>query len=141
MAIVSRSELPIADPSVWCVASGCVTGCNYALNTVHAASPVKHAANSRCRCVVQDSGNVAATGAKLIASASKGHLVVHDVMIKTAELLMLAKVCPGLGQLGLESPLEQAKILVTRQPFADSSRDGVRLRLGLSKWYLNSSIA
>ena len=44
-----------------------------------------------------DSGHVAATGAKLIASASRGHLVIHDLIIKTAELVPLAKVRQGEG--------------------------------------------
>ncbi|GAX73893.1 hypothetical protein CEUSTIGMA_g1343.t1 [Chlamydomonas eustigma] len=38
-----------------------------------------------------DSGDVAATSAKVVVSASKGHLVVHDLTIKTAELMPLAK--------------------------------------------------
>ena len=42
-----------------------------------------------------DSGHVAATGAKLIASASRGHLVIHDLIIKTAELVPLTKVRRG----------------------------------------------
>ena len=39
-----------------------------------------------------DSGHVPATGAKIVASASRGHLVIHDLVIKTAELIPLAKV-------------------------------------------------
>ena len=39
-----------------------------------------------------DSGHVPATGAKLIASASRGHLVINELIIKTAELIPLAKV-------------------------------------------------
>ena len=41
-----------------------------------------------------DSGHVAATSAKIVASASRGCLVIHEIVIKTAELILLAKVRP-----------------------------------------------
>lgn len=37
-------------------------------------------------------GHIAATGAKVIASASAEKLVIHDVVIKTSELRLLAQV-------------------------------------------------
>lgn len=39
-----------------------------------------------------DSGHIPATGAKLVASASKGHIAINELVIKTAELIPLAKV-------------------------------------------------
>ena len=46
---------------------------------------------------LQDAGHVSATNAKVVAAASKGHLSVHDVIIKTAELVPLAKVRACMG--------------------------------------------
>jgi hypothetical protein len=40
----------------------------------------------------QDVGHIAATGAKVVASGSAEQLIIHDVVIKTSELRLLANV-------------------------------------------------
>ena len=47
---------------------------------------------SACCQHMQDVGHIAATGAKVVVSCSAEQLTVHDVVIKTSELRLLAKV-------------------------------------------------
>lgn len=48
-----------------------------------------------------DTGSVSATGAKIVASASRTDLIVHEVLIKDANLLPIAKVCAKYTSLDL----------------------------------------
>ncbi|KAF5831259.1 hypothetical protein DUNSADRAFT_13366 [Dunaliella salina] len=64
----------------------------------------KHQAHTSA-ITAMDVGHIAATGAKVIASASAEQLIIHDVVIKTSELRLLAQVDLPLSASGVaEAP-------------------------------------